>query len=146
MLFHMHFPVNFGQLTNENIIKLINQSVSQCNQPVGHQLFTWSWAPPLTHHHLGCRRSAEPGCCTSFPPDQRRCTCRCNRASCCWWTAWPLWSAASSAQLLCGPNGCSAERKTNSFYILGRFTWSEKNFKLTGKHQRFASPTGEHRC
>lgn len=93
--------------------------MSHSNQPGGHQLFTWSWAPPVFHHRLGCCRSGELGCCTSFPLDRRRCTCQCNRASCCWWTAGPPLSAASSAQLLSGPSGCSAETKINSFYILG---------------------------
>lgn len=93
--------------------------MSHSYYPAGHQLFTWSWAPPVSHRHLGCCRSGEHGCCTSSPPGRRRCTCRCNRASCCWWTAGPLSSAASSAQLLSGPNGCSADTKTNSFYILG---------------------------
>lgn len=101
------------------IIQLMNQSRSHSNQSVGHSLFICSWVPPVFHHRLGCCRSGEPGCCTSIPPDRRRCTCRYSRVSCCWQTAGPLWLAASSAQLLSGRDGCSADTKRNSFHILG---------------------------
>lgn len=136
MLFHVYFPVILWcQLINQQIIQLINQSSGTVISQFGNQLFTWSWAPPVFHRHLGCCRSGEPGCCTSFPPDRRRCTCRCNRASCCWWTAGPLSSAASSAQLLSGPNGCSAEIKVNSFYILDiKWTPISLTYKPTYKH------------
>lgn len=92
----------------------INQPVNPCFKPdeaVRRQRLTWSWAPPLTRRHPGCRRSAKRGCCTSFPRGRTRCTCRCSRAACCWWTAGPPWSAASSARPPSGPNGCSAETK-----------------------------------
>lgn len=109
------FPVVLGC----QIIQLMNQSRSHSNQLVGHPLFICSWVPPIFHRRLGCCRSVAPGCCTSIPPAQRRCTCQYSTASCCWWTAGPLLSAASLAQRLSGPDGCSAEIKKNSVHILG---------------------------